>query len=116
METVWIILIILVLVVIVLMGAGFESRLRNRNGGKKILTAIPDFEPTKKWINGLNGVGLAVDVERKKLALIEKRGSCSVLEFQKILAVEVCKNGTSLISLISGSRDRLNHARGMKRL
>jgi hypothetical protein len=94
--------IILVLVIAFIGTTALSGLLELKSG--KILTAIPDFEPTKKWINPRNGIGLAVDVERNKLALIEKRGSCSVLEFQKILAVEVCKNGTSLIKTNRGSQ------------
>ena len=104
MGTVWIILAFVIVFIGAAMLWGVVSARRYIDKGEKTFAAIPEFEPTKKWINTHNGVGLAVDVERSKLALIEKQGNSSVLEFQKIMAVEVCKNGTSLIKTNRGSQ------------
>ena len=104
METVWLILALVIASIGAAIVWGVVSARSNVDEGEKTFAAIPDFEPAKKWINTHNGVGLAVDVERNKLALIEKRGTCLVLEFQKIVAVEVCKNGTSLIKTNRGSQ------------
>jgi hypothetical protein len=82
--------------------AAARSHLVDR--AESAFATLENFEPAKKWINPLNGAGIAVDAGRSKLALIEKRGKCSVLDFQNIVAVEVCKNGTSIIKTNRGSQ------------
>jgi hypothetical protein len=70
---------------------------------RRQLSKIPNFKPTLEWINARNGNALALDISQNKLALIDAHGG-SVVGFQQILAVEVCKNDISIIRTNRGSQ------------
>jgi hypothetical protein len=68
------------------------------------LSKIPNFKPTLKWISERNGNALAVDISQNKLGLIDGNRDYSVIRFEKIIAVEVCKNDISIIKTNRGSQ------------
>lgn len=88
------------------------------HSGKKIdaeldaeLTAISEFTPTLSYKSSGSRNAIAIDIERKKVAVllnIQKVGQCgtqlSVYGFDDLLAVEVVRDGASIIKTQRGSQ------------
>jgi len=75
-------------------------------GDKKsrILKKIEGFSPTIVHQGGSTGPSVAIDATNNKFAIIYGRKNAGVFDFRNLIAIEICRNGTSIDKTNRGSQ------------
>lgn len=103
--------LVALLVVVIGLGAAFIAKAgdKHRAIGRK-LKSLPDFDPTVSSVQPSLSSALAIDAERRKLAILRASGKTendwrlSVYAFDDLVAVELVKDGSSITKTHRGSQ------------
>ncbi len=100
-----------VLIVLIALGAAFMAKAGDKHRAiDRKLKSLSDFHPTVSSIQTSLTSALAIDAERKKLAILrasatpEHEWRHSVYSFDDVVAVELVKDGSSIIKTQRGSQ------------
>lgn len=103
--------VVIGLVALVAFVAIFMARANNKHQEiDQKLKSLPDFTPAVSIIQASLTSALAIDLERKKLAIVRALGNSAtewrhfIYPFDEIVAVELVRNGSSIIKTQRGSQ------------
>jgi len=101
----WIVYLIVGVFIVAVIGALWADKTQ-KEAQQTALARLDDFTPVVSYTGKFGECGIALDVTRNKFAILNPLAGAEtkVFSFSDLIAVEVCKNGSSLQKTNRGSQ------------